>query len=485
VSGTLDGLMTKYKTSTGTVFVHNWGYQLQGPGGDPLNTNTLASATHDLLVIDASHDGTNARLFTPDELTRIKDGMGGRSVVVSYLSIGEADDYRDYWDKDWTTNGKASGRLTDEAPDWLGPTNPDWPESRKVRYWDNDWQDIVYNTQKTGTLDAVVKSGFDAAYLDIIDAYYFWGAEVSPNQQRTGDPKNEQQAARRMVDFVVEMTDHARETNPDFFVIPQNGAWILEDLGNDSVRKAAYLDAIGGIGVEDLYFRGGKDENNALRPDRQTINVLKHDFLDKGIPVYVVDYVSDKNKVAEFNRLALKDGFIPFAAPHRDLDRLVGTYEGDPAYIRPTSHADRLRGSMLADHIDALGGNDRLNGRGGNDRLDGGSGKDVLTGGAGRDQFVFDSRLGKANIDTISDFETGNDRILLDHHVFTRLDKGALDISAFVIGAQAADATDRIIYDSDTGRLFYDADGSGAGKAMAFARLDAGLNLTDNDFHIV
>jgi cysteinyl-tRNA synthetase len=477
--------MVKFKTSTGTVNVNNWGYELQGPGGRPLNTGDLASATHDLIVIDASHDGTDAERFTAGEITRIKDGMGGRSVVVSYISIGEASDFRDYWDADWTTTGKASGKLTSEAPDWLGPLNPDWPESRKVRYWDDDWQNLMFNDEKTGDVDAIVKAGFDAAYLDIVDAYYFWGAEVAPSQYQAGDPKNEKQAATRMVDFIVEMTEHARETNPDFFVIPQNGAWIIDALEGDKTRIEAYRDVIGGIAVEDLYYRGGKDENNALKPDKQTINVLKHDFLDKGIPVFVVDYINDKQKVAEFNELALADGFIPFAAPHRDLDKLVGTYDGDPAYIRPSENADTLRGTMLADTIDGLEGRDTINGRAGNDKLYGGLGNDTLTGGAGKDQFVFDTKPGKANIDVITDFVAGSDRIVLDDDIFGKLDAGALANSAFVIGAKASDGNDRIVYNDKTGALSYDADGSGKIAAIQFAELDAHLQLTASDFLVI
>lgn len=478
--------MTKYKTSTGIVDVDNFGYQLQGPNGHPLDDDDLISATHDLLVIDSTHDGHDKTRFTEDELSRIKDGMGGRSVVVSYMSIGEADDYRDFWDKDWTTNGHADGRLTDAAPDWLGPTNPDWPESRKVRYWEQGWQDIIFNDGGTGQLDGIVKAGFDAAYLDIIDAYYFWGAEVANKDREPGDPKNEHQAAVHMVDFVVDMTAHARETNPDFFVIPQNGAWIIDALGSDKARKEAYLDAIGGIGVEDLYFRGGKDENNRLHPDKQTINVLKHDFLDNGVPVYVIDYINDPDKVARFNRLALKDGFIPYAAPHRDLDTLTGTYGGDPAYIRPTAKADVLRGSLLADTIDGLAGNDRIDGRDGNDVLHGGRGRDTLTGGTGKDDFVFDTRLGSGNVDTIRDFEPGSDRIVLDHAVFTKLDKGDLPTGAFETAAAASGPDVRIVYDSTTGTLSYDADGSGSDAvAAAFATVAAGLVLAASDFWVV
>ena len=485
--------MLTFKTSTGVVNVETWGYQLQGLGGDPQNVDLLVSATHDLLVIDSSRDGTNSGRFTADEVTRMKDGMGGRSVVVSYISIGEASDFRDYWDKDWTTTGRATGKLTDEAPDWLGPVNPDWPESRKVRYWDPDWQNTMFNDRKTGDLDAIVKAGFDAAYLDIIDAYYFWCAEVSKGDRHAGDPVNQKQAAQRMVDFVVALTEHARETNPDFFVIPQNGAWILNDLGNDSARKQAYLDVIGGIAVEDLYYRGDKDENNPLRPDEETIAILKRDFVDKGIPVFVVDYISGSARVDAFNKMVLADGFIPFAAPERDLDRLVGTHDGDPAYIRPTAQADTLRGSKLADKIGGLGGDDKISGRegndtisggAGNDKLYGGAGKDTLTGGSGKDQFVFDTKFAAGNIDRVVDFSVADDRLLLDHDIFSRLPVGALKASAFVIGTKAADAGDRIIYDSRTGELFYDADGAGNGAAIRIARLDSHLKLAADDFLI-
>ena len=66
--------------------------------------------------------------------------------------------------------------------------------------------------------------------------------------------------------------------------------------------------------------------------------------------------------------------------------------------------------------------------------------------------------------------------------MFTGLSAGTLAASAFVIGATAADADDRIVYDSATGALYFDADGNGAGGAVQFATLTTGLALTNNDF---
>lgn len=491
----LFSIMVTFKTSSGIVSVDNWGYELQGLNGSALKPDVLASATHDLLVIDASRDGTDSGRFSAGEITRMKDGMGGRSVVVSYVSIGEASDFRDYWHSNWTTTGIATGKLTSAAPDWLGPVNPDWPESRKVRYWDSDWQKIIFNTKKTGEVDAIVKAGFDAAYLDIVDGYYFWGAEVSAKDREKGDPVNVKQAAQRMVDFIVKLTDHAHETNPDFFVIPQNGAWILNDLGSDTARKKAYLNVIGGIAVEDLYYRGDADENNPLAPDKETIAILKRDFLDKGKPVFVVDYINGSKRVADFNTMVLKDGFIPFAAPDRDLDRLVGTHDGDPAYIRPTEKADVLRGSKLADTINGLGGNDRIASREGNDRLIGGAGNDTLTGGkgadvlhgsAGADIFVFrsitDSTVSASGRDTIGDFSRKQG---------DRIDLKGIDADTTIDGDQAFGFIATQGFHKKAGELRYEIKGgdtylfgdvNGDGKADFSIRAEGGIAFTKYDF---
>jgi Ca2+-binding RTX toxin-like protein len=119
--------------------------------------------------------------------------------------------------------------------------------------------------------------------------------------------------------------------------------------------------------------------------------------------------------------------------------------------------------------------------------LDGGGGNDILFGMGGTDTFSFSTALGAGNVDRIADFSVADDQIQLDSAIFTALGVGALDASAFkdnFLGSR--DADDRIIYNSNTGSLFYDADGSGNGfVAVKFAMLVPGLSLSAADFTVI
>lgn len=146
------------------------------------------------------------------------------------------------------------------------------------------------------------------------------------------------------------------------------------------------------------------------------------------------------------------------------------------------SKANTLNGNDGNNLLSGLDGLDVLNGGLGNDTLNGGLGNDALNGGGGADTFVFDSALGAANIDAISDYTIADDTISLENAVFTGLAVGTLTGGAFYIGAAAHDSTDRIIYNSATGALLFDADGNGAGAAIQFATLSTGLALTASEF---
>jgi serralysin len=141
-------------------------------------------------------------------------------------------------------------------------------------------------------------------------------------------------------------------------------------------------------------------------------------------------------------------------------------------------------GNALNNVITGNSGVNTLYGLDGNDRLDGGLGADTLQGGLGADTYVFTSAIGGGNVDAVVGFNVADDTFLLNNAIFTGLSVGALDPGAFVIGSAAGDADDRIIYNSATGQLYFDADGSDAGAAILFATLAPGLALTSADFII-
>ena len=150
------------------------------------------------------------------------------------------------------------------------------------------------------------------------------------------------------------------------------------------------------------------------------------------------------------------------------------------------SAVNLLTGGGGADSLKGRGGDDLLRGGPGNDSLNGGDGKDVLKGGGGADLFQFEAVPAAASLDHIRDFETGIDLIGLNNAFFKGIGDFGFRPSCFVVGAAAADADDRIVYDPATGTLYYDRDGSGNGSAVAFAVLDnKPATLTAFDFLVI
>ncbi|HEX8668732.1 MAG TPA: calcium-binding protein [Allosphingosinicella sp.] len=140
-------------------------------------------------------------------------------------------------------------------------------------------------------------------------------------------------------------------------------------------------------------------------------------------------------------------------------------------------------GNSLANSITGNSAANALSGGEGADKLYGKAGSDTLNGGIGIDDFHFDTALGVTNVDTIQSYSVADDTIKLDRAIFTGITaNGALAASAFVTGTAAGDGDDRILYDSATGKIFYDADGNGAGAAVLFAQVAAGTALTNLDF---
>ena len=122
----------------------------------------LRNTDYDLLVVDLFFEG-NSVLNRADVDSLKHKSRGGSRLVLAYMSIGEAEDYRYYWNEAWRTS----------PPAWLDAENPDWPGNFKVRYWMKDWQDIIFGNDAS-YCRKILDSGFDGAYLDLIDAYEYY-----------------------------------------------------------------------------------------------------------------------------------------------------------------------------------------------------------------------------------------------------------------------------------------------------------------------
>jgi Ca2+-binding RTX toxin-like protein len=174
-----------------------------------------------------------------------------------------------------------------------------------------------------------------------------------------------------------------------------------------------------------------------------------------------------------------------------DNQALLNFYFSGNDRLNGSSSADTINGYSGSDIIKGGGGADKINGGTGADKLYGGTGKDTLIGGSSADKFIFDATPAASHADVITDFSRAQlDKIQLDNADFaigTSLTSGefraATNISA---NGGATKADHRILYDTDSGKLYYDADGSGtAHDPVLVATLSNKAALVVSDFQVI
>lgn len=122
--------------------------------------NELAATNFDVLLIDL--------FFNKIELTRVDvnrlktKANGGKRLVIAYINIGAAERFRYYWKKNWQLN----------KPSWIKKPYQGYDDEFWVEFWHKEWQAIIYGN-KNSYLKKILNAGFDGAYLDNVEAYYF------------------------------------------------------------------------------------------------------------------------------------------------------------------------------------------------------------------------------------------------------------------------------------------------------------------------
>ena len=231
----------------------------------------LAQSGRDLIVIDAAYDGTSR--WTNRDVDAIRKGKPGRKVVC-YLSIGEAEDYRSYWKSEWDAD--QDGSPDTNAPRFLNTENPDWEGNYKVKYWHQQWQEIILNE-----VQQIVAQGFDGVYLDIIDGFEFFEYDAISDEwiDHRPNPETGNTFREDMVQWVSKIRKSLSSDGRPRWVIPQNGEALIESKG--------YLDIIDAIGAEDVFTTGKRPQKNSEVKYRMAF--LKK-AIDANKPVYVIEY---------------------------------------------------------------------------------------------------------------------------------------------------------------------------------------------------
>lgn len=284
-----------------------WLYQLQNPRPDE-----IARAGFSKIIIDYSRDGSEGGEFSAEDIAPLTDKG---QTALCYFSIGEAEEYRFYWQKKWKTGSR---------PAWLGRENPNWEGNYCVRYWDPEWRDSVLQPY----LAKIVAQGFSGVYLDIVDGFEYWGDPDTygpeGESRATGDPKDEAEAARRMIDLLawIKKTGTELRGGP-FLVFAQNGERLLSFAESNT-----FLKAVDGLGVESLWFY--RQRNQSADETRGRLKWLR-EGKKAGLQVVITDYIDDGSgadgqngdRIREFIGLCDREGFDHYVARQdQELDSI-------------------------------------------------------------------------------------------------------------------------------------------------------------------
>jgi cysteinyl-tRNA synthetase, unknown class len=268
--------------------VKTWHFQLQR-----LDHAALARSAADMIVIDTDRGPDEGGPFTRAEIAQLRQRPGQRDrLVLAYLSIGEAEEYRTYWQASW--------RQT--RPAWMLEENCRWPSNHLVRFWDEAWQDIIYRSPSS-YLDRILAAGFDGVYLDRVDVYW---------DIRSKFPK----ARGDMVQFVSALASRARSVQPDFIVIAQNAELLLSE--------APYRAVVDAIAKEDLLYgmkgTGVRNAASFVAWSTGQLRLLQQAPTPK--PVFVVEYLRSATAIGDARReldgLGFRHTFATRALDGRD-----------------------------------------------------------------------------------------------------------------------------------------------------------------------
>ena len=278
-----------------------WAFQLKNLGPD--QQAKIAASPFDLVVIDSANflpDDNREYPLTPAELERMKKKPdGSRRLVIAYFSVGETENYRNYWKPEWNT----------KRPAWMGKENKQWPGNYLAHYWNPTWQNIIMGGPDSFA-DRVINSGFDGFYIDRVDAYYYFGDTTAKRDE--------------MASFIVKLANYIRSKKPDAMILSQNAEELLD--------RPAYVRAIDGIAKEDLIFGISHAEKINPADDISHTSRLLTSAKNAGKAIFVIEYLKQLPNIQAVLDRTKQLGYVLYVGP-RGLGSLVS---GSPEAILQT-----------------------------------------------------------------------------------------------------------------------------------------------------
>ncbi|MGL1919900.1 MAG: endo alpha-1,4 polygalactosaminidase [Hyphomicrobiales bacterium] len=285
--------------------IRNWMYQIQKLNEDGA-VQTLAATDYDMLVIEPGQNFSESPYESQQMVSRLREKPDGTPrVVIAYIDIGQAEDYRTYWQDDWV----APKDGLRGSPGFLVAADPNgWEGNYPVAYWDAEWQSLWLGPD--GIVADLARLGYDGVFLDWIEAYDDDG--VRAVAEKFGVSPED-----AMITFVEKLGEAGRAINPDFLIIAQNAIYLIDSAPD------RYAKAIDALAVESTWFNGlgdsdwGDPDSGDLHdqhvaeystPARLT-QILR--YQNAGLPVFSVDYALKQDNIAKVYSEAQSLEMIP------------------------------------------------------------------------------------------------------------------------------------------------------------------------------
>jgi cysteinyl-tRNA synthetase len=296
-----------------------WMYQIQDLDADAA-VETLDDTDYPLLVVEPGHNFIDFSYDTAGMIDALRqDVNGGDRVLLAYIDVGQAEDYRDYWGDDWV----APTETERGWPEFLMTIDPDgWSGNYVVAYWHEDWKNLWLGDD--GIIAELARFGFDGVYLDWVEAHDDDAVRALADQEGV-DPESE------MIRFIEEIGSAGRAVSPDFLVVAQNAPYLVD------ADPDRYVRSIDALAVEDTWFHGDGDVDwddpraGDLRERYDEPGWTTQDRLEqyerytkRGLRVFSVDYCVSTQNAAFVYAQAREEGLVPLVT-RVPLSRMTGT----------------------------------------------------------------------------------------------------------------------------------------------------------------